>query len=135
MPDALRTVDVNIPTVPQFWRVPVTPVDQIPVAGGPTDLTRPAEVHPWVARSDMFRYGASEQVFRVRVQRVIAGGTFTSLEWAIVSVTGGDGVEAATGPPFAREDAATVTGDHRVAASGPALRVGDGDDHRCMRGW
>ena len=125
LPDALRTVDVDIPTVPQFWRVPVTPVGQVPVANRPTDLTRPAEVHPRVARSDMFRYGASEQVFRVRVHRVIAGGTFTSLEWAIVSVTGGDGVEAASGPPFASEDAATVTGDNPAAASGPVLHVGD----------
>ena len=72
----------------------------------------------------MFRYGASEQVFRVRVHQVIAGGTFTSLEWAIVSVTGGDGVEAASAPPFASEDAATVTGYNPVAASGPVLHVG-----------
>jgi hypothetical protein len=126
LPDALRTVDVDIPTVPQFWRVPVTPVGQVPVANRPTDLTRPAEVHPRAARSDMFRYGASEQVFRVHVQRVIAGGTFTSLEWAIVSVTGGDGVEAASAPPFASEDAATVSGYNPVAASGPVLRVGLG---------
>lgn len=126
LPDALRTVDVDIPTVPQFWRVPVTPVGQVPLANRPTDLTRPAEVHPRVARSDMFRYGASEQVFRVRVHRVIAGGTFTSLEWAIVSVTGGDGVEAASAPPFASADAATVTAHNPVAASGPVLHV-DGD--------
>ena len=125
LPDALRTVDVDIPTVPQFWRVRVTPVGQVPLAIRPTDLTRPAEVHhPRVARSDMFRYGPSEQVFRVQVHRVIAGGTFTSLEWAIVSVTGGDGVEAASAPPFASEDAATVTGYNPVAASGPVLRVG-----------
>ena len=123
LPDALRTVDVDIPTVPQFWRVPVTPVGQVPVANRPTDLTRPAEVHPWVARSDMFLYGASEQVFQVQVHRVIAGGTFTSLEWAIVSVTGGDGVEAASAPPFASADAAAVTAHNPVAASGPVLHV------------
>jgi hypothetical protein len=126
LPDAVRTVDVDIPTVPQFWRVPVTPVGQVPVANRPTDLTRPAEVHPQVAMSDMFRYGASEQVFRVRVHRVIAGSTFTSLEWAIVSVTGGYGVEAAAAPPFASADAATTTAHNPVAASGPVLRV-DGD--------
>ena len=74
----------------------------------------------------MFRYGASEQVFRVRVHRVVAGDAFTSLEWAIVSVTGGDGVEAASAPPFASADAATVTAHNPVAASGPVLRV-DGD--------
>jgi hypothetical protein len=124
LPDALRTVDVDIPTVPQFWRVPVTPVGQVPVANRPTDLTRPAVAHPRVARSDMFRYGASEQVFRVRVDRVVAGGTFTSLEWAIVSVTGGAGVEAASAPPFASANAAKVTAHNPVAASGPVLRVG-----------
>jgi hypothetical protein len=127
LPDAVRTVDVDIPTVPQFWRVPVTPVGQVPVARRPTDLTRPAEAHPRVARSGMFRYGASEQIFRVRVHRVIAGGTFTSLEWAIVSVTGGNGVETASAPPFASTDAAKVTAHNPVAASGPVLQVnGDG---------
>jgi hypothetical protein len=126
LPDALRTVDVDIPTVPQFWRVPVTPVGQVPVANRPTDLTRPAEVHPRVARSAMFRYGISEQVFRVGVHQVIAGGTFTSLEWAIVSVTGGDGLEAASAPPFASADAATVTAHNPVAASGPVLRADGG---------
>jgi hypothetical protein len=123
LPDALGTVDVDIPTVPQFWRVPVTPAGHVPVANRPTDLTRPAEVHPGAARSDMFRYGASEQVFRAGVHQVIAGDTFTSLEWAIVSVTGGAGVEAASTPPFASEDAATVTGYNSVAASGPVLRI------------
>jgi hypothetical protein len=133
LPDAVRTVDVDIPTVPPFWRVPVTPVGQVPVANRPTDLTRPAEVHSRVARSDMFRYGASEQVFRVGVHRVIAGGTFTTLEWAIVSVTGGDGVEAASAPPFASKDAATVTAHNPVAASGPVLHVhGDGS---ILRAW
>jgi hypothetical protein len=126
LPDALRTVDVDIPTVPQFWRIPVTPVGRVPVANRPSDLTRPAEDRPWVARSDMFRYGVSEQVFRVRVHRVIASDTFTSLEWAIVSVTGGDGVEAASAPPFASADAATKTSHNPVAASGPALHL-DGD--------
>ena len=57
---------------------------------------------------------------------MIAGSTFTSLEWAIVSVTGGDGVEAASAPPFASADAATLTAHNPVAASGPVLHV-DGD--------
>ena len=82
----------------------------------------------------MFRYGASEQVFRVRVHRVIAGGTFTSLEWAIISVTGGDGVDAASAPPFASANAATVTAHNPVAASGPVLRVG-ATRPSCTRGW
>ena len=124
LPAALRTVDVDIATVPQFWRVPVTPAGQVPVADRPTDLTRTAEVDPGTKSSDMFRFGPSEQVFRVRVDRVIASSSFTSMEWAIVSVTGGDGVEAASAPPFVSADAATVTDYNPVAASGPTLRAG-----------
>ena len=124
LPAALRTVDVDIATVPQFWRVPVTPAGQVPVADRPTDLTRTAEVDPGTKSSDMFRFGPSEQVFRVRVDRVIASSSFTSMQWAIVSVTGGDGVEAASAPPFVSADAATVTDYNPVAASGPTLRAG-----------
>lgn len=126
LPDALRTVDVDIATVPQVWRVPVNPVGHIPVADGPTNLARPAEVDARAESSDMFRYGASEQVFRIRVHHVITSSTFTSMEWAIVSVTGGDGVDLASTPPFASSDAATVTGFNPAAASGPALRVDGG---------
>ncbi len=124
LPPALRTVDVDIATVPQFGSLPVTPVGRVPVANGPTSLSRPAEDDSFVSSSDMFRYGASEQVFRIRVHRLIASSTFTSMEWAIVSVTGGDGVDLASTPPFASADAATVTGFNPVAASGPVLRVG-----------
>jgi hypothetical protein len=75
----------------------------------------------------MFRYGASDQVFRVRIDRVIAAGTFTSLEWAIVSVTGRDGEDAASAPPYATDDAATATGHNRDAARGPVLRGVDAE--------
>ena len=123
LPGALRTVDVSIASVPQFWRVPVTPVGHVPVATGPTDLTRSADAEARVDASEMFRFGPSRQVFRVRVQRVVASSTFTSVEWAIVSVTGGEGIETASIPPFAGADADTVTGFNPVAASGPSLAV------------
>ncbi len=123
LPAALRTVDVNVATVAQFGRVPVTPIGKVPGADRPTDLTRPAALRPKGARSEMFRYGAGEQVFRIRVDRVLASATFTSLEWAIVSVTGGDGTATASTPPFASPDAATLTAHNPVAASGPVLHV------------
>lgn len=122
LPAALRTVDVNIATVPQFWRIPITPVGQVPMTTGPTDLTRPADDRPAGVSSAMFRYGASEQVFRVRVHHVLASSTNTSMEWAIVSVTGGDGVEEASTAPFVRRDAATLV-DPIPVASGPVLRA------------
>jgi hypothetical protein len=155
LPTALRTVDVNVATVPQFWRVPVTPIGQVPVADGPTDLTRRAADELWLERSDMFRFGPSEQVLRVQVHRVTASTTFTTLEWAIVSVTGGDGVGAASVPPFAGRDAARLFVQNPVSASGPVLRVADvgqtlrprvmtnrlasGESHECvctdLRAW
>lgn len=89
LPDRLRAVDVSLATVPQFWRVPVTPVGQVPGAESPTDLTRSAKPVAWAASSEMFRFGPGQQVMRVRVLRLLASRTFTSIEWAIVSVTGG----------------------------------------------
>ena len=40
LPDDLETVDVQLATVPPFWRVPVTPPGMLPLASYPTDLTR-----------------------------------------------------------------------------------------------
>jgi hypothetical protein len=122
LPTGLRDVDVSVATVPAFWRVPVTPARRAPVADRPTDLARgvPEADLSW---TEMFRYGPGEQVFRLAVVRVVASSTFTSLEWAIASVTGGDGVASASTPPFAARDAATGFGRTTVAASGPTIRV------------
>jgi len=125
LPADLEHVDVSVATVPTFWRVPVTAEGRVPVADRPTDLRRgvPVTNPTW---TEMFRYGRGEQVFRLGVVRVVAGSSSVSLEWAIGSVTGGEGVASASTPPFAERDAATVHGRTPVAASGPTLRVSAG---------
>jgi hypothetical protein len=129
VPAGRRTVDVSIATVPPFWRVPITPAGRVPLADRPTDLTRPADGEvadmSRAEPSKMFRYG--EQVFRVAAVRVVASSTFTSVEWVIVSITGGDGVDRASTPPFARTGATTSAAANPVAASGPRLRPNGSD--------
>ena len=49
LPDDLENVDVQLATVPPFWRVPVTPPGMLPLASYPTDLTRPADPTPVIA--------------------------------------------------------------------------------------
>lgn len=133
LPAGLSVVDVSIATVPQFSRVPVLAAGLVPVAAEPTDLTRPADAGDPAVSTSMFRYGPDEQVFRLRVRRVLRSSTFTSLEWEIVSVTGGRGVEAASTPPFARRDA-TGTGHNPIVASGPTVRApGLRDPLRALR--
>ena len=129
LPAGTRSVDVAVATVPQFGRVPLTAVGQLPVADRAVDLTRPDGIDTLESVSPMFRHGADEQVFRLQVRRVLAGATFTSLEWAIVSVTGGRGVDDASQPPFADPDTAVVVANP-VTASGPVLRLADGDIRR-----
>jgi hypothetical protein len=121
LPTEVSAVDVSIATVPQFSQMPLLPMDRVPVALAPTDLTRPAEVGDPAATTSMFRYGPGEQVFRLGVHRVLASTSFTSLEWEIVSVTGGRGVESASTPPFTHPDAGASR--NPIAASGPTLRV------------
>jgi hypothetical protein len=123
LPAAVSVVDVSLATVPQFPRVPVLAPGRAPVAVAPTDLTRPADPGDPAAKTSMFRYGPGEQVFRLRIHRVLTSSTFTSLEWAIVSVTGGRGVDSGSTPPFARRDATVGTSRNPIAASGPTLRV------------
>ncbi len=129
LPAGTRIVDVAVATVPQFGRVPVTAAGQVPVADSAVDLTRPNGMDALENTSPMFRHGVDEQVFRLQVRRVLAGATFTSLEWAIVSVTGGGGVDDASEPPFADPDTAVVVANP-VTASGPVLRLRDGNLRR-----
>ncbi|HEU4545995.1 MAG TPA: hypothetical protein VFR88_06860 [Microlunatus sp.] len=122
LPGSSSTVDVVPATVAPFGQVPVTPAGRVPVAVRPAELARPADTASVaVGTSEMFRYGPGEQVFRLRVHRVLAGRGFTTVEWTIWSVTGGAGLDAATDPPFA-ERAADGTGEAaRPRASGPVL--------------
>lgn len=151
LPAATTSIDVSLPTVPPFWNLPVLEIGRAPRASMPTDLTRPAPaVGADPASTAMFRYGPDEQVFRFEVERVIASSTFTALQWSIVAVTGGSGVETATTPPFAADDPPPGTEVALAVASGPTLRltgrtilqprmVADQDQQTCLctdlRGW
>lgn len=146
LPSGTTSVDVSLPTVPPLWNVPVTPTGHAPRPMTPTDLTRPAAVGVDPVSTAMFRYGPDEQVFRFEVDRVIASSTFTALQWSIVSVTGGSGVETASTPPFTNGGSGSGHGE----ASGPVLRldnrqrlrpqtIGQRDQRLChctdLRGW
>jgi hypothetical protein len=117
---------VLIASVVPFGRVPVTPAGRLPVPVRPVELGRPPDPGARSDRfTDMFRYGPEQQVFRIEVNRVVASESFTALEWTIWSVTGGPGLEAATGPPFADVDADTrgLGATTAASASGPVLVV------------
>lgn len=140
LPTSSSTIDVAMATVPPFWQVPVTPADHIPVAVGPTELGRPAELSRpgdtaaiFGGFSDMFGYGPGRQIFRVQPNRVLASSTFTTLEWTIWSVTGGAGLDSASSPPFAEPEAAGVDSADPVTASGPVLVVATERGERTLR--
>lgn len=124
LPPSVSTIDVIVATVPPFWRVPVTRPSRVPVAVGPTELGRQASAALVAGeRSDMFRYGREQQVFRVQPNRVLAGDSFATLEWTIRSVTGGAGLESASAPPFA----------DLVSGRGPVLVVDTRRGERILR--
>ena len=124
LPGSTTTVDVVMATVAPFGRVPITPAGQVPVAVRPTELARPPEsASVAVGTSEMFRYGPGEQVFRLRLHRVVAGATFTTLEWTIWSVTGGAGLDDGLEPPVRRAGRRRHRGRGRAGASGPVLVV------------
>ena len=124
LPASTTTVDVALATLAPFARVPVTPVGQLPVAVRPAELVRPPDSDAVaVGTSEMFRHGPGEQVFRLRVHRVVAGATFTTLEWTIWSVTGGEGLDEASSPPFAERATGGTGAADRPRATGPVLAL------------
>ncbi|HEY5784859.1 MAG TPA: hypothetical protein VIT65_08780 [Microlunatus sp.] len=132
LPGSSTTVDVVMATVTPFGQLPITPAGQLPVAVGPTELARTTDPTPVaVASSDMFRYGPGEQIFRLQVNRVLAGPDVTTLEWTIWSVTGGAGLDRASSPPFAER--AADGGRTGVSASGPVLTLATPSGRRTLR--
>ena len=121
LPADVATVDVDITTVPIFWRVPVTPVAMVPLAVGPVDLARPAGRRPQGPWTQRFSYGPGRQQFVISVEQVISASTFTSLRWTIRSVTAGAGLNVVTSTPFS---AGPVAGEgyNVISASGPEIR-------------
>jgi hypothetical protein len=125
LPDELETVDVQLATVPPFWRVPVTPPGMLPLASSPTDLTRPADQTPVIASSKPFIYRPAGQRYLVMVNAVHSSSSFTSIAWTILSIEPGRGLRAASTPPFA--DAAPPRRAYNpISAGGPQIRVGTG---------
>lgn len=134
LPGSSTTVDVAMATVPPFGQVPITPAGQVPVAVRPSQLARPADTGSGaVGTTEMFRFGRDEQVFRLRLHRVVAGDTFTTLDWTIWSVTGGDGLDAASSAPFAERVAVGADAPGRATASGPVLALPTTSGSRTLR--
>lgn len=123
LPRDTTAVDVDVATVAMISQVPVTPRGMVPLATGPTDLTRAPTVRPSPAAMPPFRYpGRNGQRFQVAVDRVITSGTNTSVRWSIRSLDAGPGLEEADQLPFA--DPTSPISYNVIAASGPQLRVG-----------
>lgn len=127
LPAELRTVDVDVATVPPFFNVPVIPAGMVPLAAAPVDLARPLPAQssaPADRRrvTPVFR-GADGQQFEIRVESVHAGRTFTALDWTIRSVTAGPGVSRRLDPPF-REAGVAELGNGASAGAPTAVPSG-----------
>ena len=96
LPDELETVDVQLATVPPFWRVPVTPPGMLPLASYPTDLARSADPTPVIASTKPFIYRPAGQRYLVMVNAVYGSSSFTSIAWTILSIEPGRGLRAAS---------------------------------------
>ena len=120
LPDVVRTVDVDIATVPIFSAVPVTPEGRVPLANAPTELTRPGDRPVPAAASEVFRHGRSGQRFKIVIDSVHAGRTFTSISWTIAALDRGPGLETVRSAPFAEENP-PLRSYNLTAASGPQL--------------
>lgn len=122
LPSDVRSVDVDIATVPIFSSVPVTPVGMVPLASNPINLARSATPASPIAGMGPFRYRPQGQRFSIGVDAVWSSNTFTSIAWTITSLEGGPGLEAAAGPPFA-DDPPPSPAYNLIAASGPRLKL------------
>lgn len=123
LPSDVRTVDVDVASVPTFWHVPVTPVGKVPLATSPFDLGTSFELTRSVARSPQFVL--HRQRFRIGVDAVLAADSFTALRWTISSESDGEGVELRSGPPISEPDPDRAELYNAVSASGPRIRVGE----------
>jgi hypothetical protein len=124
LPPELARVDVELPTVPPFWQVPVTPAGMLPLASYPTDLTRAAEGSSVVASTRPFTYRSAGQRYLIMINRVYAGSSFTSIAWTIHSLETGRGLETASTPPLAEVEPHGRT-FNPVSAGGPQIVLGD----------
>jgi hypothetical protein len=122
LPTDLRSVDVDMATVPIFSSVPVTPIGMVPLVSNPVNLARSATAAIPIAGIGPFRSRPQGQRFSIGVDAVWSSSTFTSIAWTITSLEDGPGLKAAAGPPFA-DDPAPSPAYNVVAASGPRLEL------------
>jgi hypothetical protein len=88
LPNALNFIDVDLINLTPFVHVPVTPIDQVPTASHPTDLTRPPRAARSTLAQQVFRYRQEpRRVQSIAIDRIVAAPNRTSLELTIKSVT------------------------------------------------
>jgi hypothetical protein len=88
LPNALRFIDVDLINFAPFVHVPVTPIDQVPTASHPTDLTRPPSAALSTLAQQVFRYRQEpRRVQSIAIDRIVVAPGRTSLELTITSVT------------------------------------------------
>ena len=88
LPNALSFIDVDLINFAPFVHVPVTPIDQVPTASHPTDLTRPPSAALSTLAQQVFRYRQEpRRVQSIAIDRIVVAPGRTSLELTITSVT------------------------------------------------
>ncbi|MGI8459046.1 MAG: hypothetical protein ACR2LI_13165 [Propionibacteriaceae bacterium] len=127
LPADVSSVSVLTLTMPPMTGLPVTPINTVPRAEGPADLTRPVQIHPALASTPVFTYRGrtTGQQYVVFVEDVVTSAAFTTLRWTVQMVTDGDGLRGL--PPLAAGRTDPYTYDE---ASGPVLRLPRGGTTR-----
>jgi hypothetical protein len=88
LPNALSFIDVDLINFAPFVHVPVTPIDQVPTASHPTDLTRLPSAALSTLAQQVFRYRQEpRRVQSIAIDRIVVAPGRTSLELTITSVT------------------------------------------------
>lgn len=128
LPESITSVDVNLPTLPVFPGVPVTPEGRVPTAPAATDLLRAGEEAAPLAPP----YHVSEPADRgprrvqsIQIDDIEATANFTSVRWTLRSITDQPGFRVfPPAPPVTGPAPSRLPPLHDATASGPQLRVG-----------
>lgn len=102
LPAEQKVIDIDLPTVPMFNQVPVTPAGKVPTRTNSTDLARPSTPARALATTRPLHHPDHDQQFKILINRVIAADRYTSIEWTVQSVTAGPGLGRADQTPLAR---------------------------------
>jgi hypothetical protein len=124
LPPGTSRIDVAFPNVAVMPDVPVTPVGRSPVAGAPTDLTRPAVSGNPVTGAKLYvPPDGAHRLQTVVVNRVVATPGLTSVVWTLYSADDQDPRSTRPGPPVSAPLPADLRVLTEIPASGPRLRV------------